>query len=357
MRPIKATIHINALKSNFALVKKIANKSKVMAVLKANAYGHGLLKIANALTEVDGISVLSIKEAIKLREANFNKVILLLEGPFEANEIVQASALSINLTIHNQVQLDLINQVKPSIPINIHLKINTGMNRLGFPLHEIDYLIESLNSNQYINEITLMTHFGNADDEVGIEKQMRLFNEISNNYNYSCSVANSAALIKFPESRVDWVRPGIMLYGASPFENKTAQSLELKPVMSFTSKIIAIQDINSGDFVGYGSVFKAEKPMRIGIVACGYGDGYPRHAKIGTPVYVGKTITELVGRVSMDMLYIDITNIDVEVGVSVELWGGNISVDEVARNSGTVGYELLCNISASNRVPLDYINA
>ena len=356
MRPLKATIHLNALKSNLELVKKIASKSKIMAVLKANAYGHGLLEVAGALKDVEGISVLSIEEAVRLRKAKFKKVILLLEGVFEANEVCQVSDLGLNLTIHNQAQLDLIKQAKPNIPIDIHLKINTGMNRLGFPAQEIDYLIESINDNQYINEITLMTHFANADDEIGIEKQMNLFNKVSNNYNFNCSVANSAALIKFPESRVDWVRPGIMLYGASPFEDKTAKSLDLKAVMSLTSQIIAIQNINTGDSVGYGSTFKAKKSMKIGIVACGYGDGYPRHAKIGTPVFVSNTISSLVGRVSMDMLYIDLTDVDAEIGTEVELWGENISVDEVAKYSDTVGYELLCNISASSRVPLGYIN-
>ncbi len=357
MRPIQATINLQALKSNFTLVKKLANKSKVMAVLKANAYGHGLIEVANALEQTDGISVLDLDEAIKLREAGFNQTILLLEGFFEVNEVKVASKLGLNVTVHNQVQIDLIDQAKPINPIDIHLKINTGMNRLGFSPNEIDYLLESLNSNQYVGEITLMTHFSTADEKVGINKQLNIFTKISNNYNYDSSVANSAALIKYPESRLDWVRPGIMLYGASPCEDISAESIGLKPVMNLMSQVIAIQHINIGDSVGYGSVFRAQKSMKVGVVACGYADGYPRHASTGTPVFIDNVFTTTIGRVSMDMLYVDITNIpNIDIGSSVELWGSHVPVDEIAKHSNTVGYELLCSISASKRVPLDYIS-
>lgn len=357
MRPIQATINLQALKSNFTLVKKLANKSKVMAVLKANAYGHGLIEVANALEQTDGISVLNLDEAIKLREAGFNRTILLLEGFFEVNEVKVASKLGLNVTVHNQIQIDLIDQAKPINPIDIHLKINTGMNRLGFSPNEIDYLLESLNSNQYVGEITLMTHFSTADEKVGINKQLNIFTKISNNYNYDSSVANSAALIKYPESRLDWVRPGIMLYGASPYKDISAESIGLKPVMNLMSQVIAIQHINIGDSVGYGSVFRAQKSMKVGVVACGYADGYPRHASTGTPVFIDNIFTTTIGRVSMDMLYVDITNIpNIDIGSSVELWGSHVPVDEIAKHSNTVGYELLCSISASKRVPLDYIS-
>jgi alanine racemase len=358
MRPLKATINHQALSSNYNYIKKIANKSKVMSVLKANAYGHNLLDVAKTLKMSDGFAVLSIEEAILLRKNGFNQIILLLEGLFDKEEVNTASKLGINITVHNHRQIDLINQIKPASPVNIHLKINTGMNRLGFVPNEIDYLLESLNSNPYIEDIILMTHFATADEKEGINKQFKVFNQIADNYNYPASVANSAALIKFPESRLDWVRPGIMLYGLSPFEDKTAKDLELIPAMSLTSEIIAIQDIKSGDSVGYGLDFIAKKDMKIGVVACGYADGYPRHAKKGTPIAIDGHQTSLFGRVSMDMLYVDLSNIsDAKISSKVELWGENISVDSVAQFSGTVGYELICAVSASQRVPLRNINA
>jgi len=353
MRPLKATINHQALLSNLNHIKKIANNSKIMSVLKANAYGHSLLDVAKTLKASDGFAVLSINESIQLRENNFKQTVLLLEGFFDKEEVKIASELSINVTVHNHRQIELINQVRPISPINIHLKINTGMNRLGFMPGEINYLLESLNSNPYIGDIVLMTHFSTADEEEGIEKQLGIFNLIADNYNYPASVANSAALIKYPESRLDWVRPGIMLYGLSPFGNKTAKDLELIPAMSLTSEIIATQNIKAGDSVGYGLDFKANKNMRIGIVACGYADGYPRHAQKGTPVAIDGHLSILTGRVSMDMLYVDITQIpNANIGSQVELWGGNISADSVAKFSGTVGYELICAVSASQRVPL-----
>jgi len=358
MRPLKAIINHQALLTNLNHVKKIANQSKVMSVLKANAYGHNLLDVAKTLNSSDGFAVLSINEAIQLRENNFKQTILLLEGFFDKDEVNIASELRVNVTVHNQSQIELINKAKPSFPINIHLKVNTGMNRLGFMPDEINYLLESLNSNPYIEDIVLMTHFSTADEKEGIEKQLGIFNLISDNYNYSASVANSAAIIRYPESRLDWVRPGIMLYGLSPFKDKTAKELDLIPAMTLMSEIIAVQNIKAGSSVGYGLDFKANKDMRIGIVACGYADGYPRHAKNGTPVAIDGYLSSLVGRVSMDMLYVDLTKIpSANIGSKVELWGEKVSVDSVAQFSGTVGYELICAISASQRVPLRNINA
>ena len=358
MRPLRATINHQALLSNLKHIKKIANQSKVMSVLKANAYGHNLLDVAKTLDASDGFAVLSINEAIQLRDNDFKQNLLLLEGFFDREEVNIASEFSINATVHNQRQIELINQAKPTLPINIHLKINTGMNRLGFMPDETNYLLESLNSNPYIGDIILMTHFSTADEEEGIKKQLSVFNQIADNYNYPASVANSAALIRYPESRLDWVRPGIMLYGLSPFFDKTAKDLKLIPAMSLTSEIIAIQNIKAGDMVGYGLDFKAKNSMKIGVVACGYADGYPRHAPNGTPVEIDGHLSSLTGRVSMDMLYVDLTQIpNANIGSQVELWGENISADSVAKFSGTVGYELICAVSASQRVPLRNINA
>ena len=357
MRPLKAYIDLSALTSNLKLVKKIAKNSKVMAVLKANAYGHGLIESVKAIKSAEGIAILTIEEAVKIRKAGFKNTILLLEGLFASEDIHQAEKLNLNIVVHNDQQMDYLSDVTLKNPINVHLKINTGMNRLGFPPDQVDYLIENLNANPNVSDITLMTHFATADEKQGITKQLDCFNRVTNNYNFSSSVANSAALYKFPEARLDWVRPGIMLYGASPFEDISAKKLEVKPVMSLISKIIAIQNVKKGQAVGYGKNFIAKQDMLIGIVACGYGDGYPRHAKTGTPVFVHNKLTTTVGRVSMDMLYVDLSKIDkASIGSKVEMWGNHISVDEVAQHSGTVGYELLCNISASTRVPLEYID-
>ena len=357
MRPLKAYIDLSALTSNLKLVKKIAKNSKVMAVLKANAYGHGLIESVKAIKSAEGIAILTIEEAVKIRKAGFKNTILLLEGLFAAEDIHQAEKLILNIVVHNDLQMDYLSDVTLKNPINVHLKINTGMNRLGFPPDQVDYLIENLNANPNVSDVTLMTHFATADEKEGIIKQLDCFNRVTNNYNFSSSVANSAALYMFPEARLDWVRPGIMLYGASPFEDISAKKIEVKPVMSLVSKIIAIQDIKKGQAVGYGNNFIAKEDMRIGIVACGYGDGYPRHAKTGTPIFVHNKTTKTVGRVSMDMLYVDFSKIEkAAIGSKVEMWGNHISVDEVAKNSGTVGYELLCNISASSRVPLEYLD-
>lgn len=355
MRPIRACIDLSALTFNLQLIKKIAKNSKVMAVLKANAYGHGLVESVKALKHAEGLAVLTVDEAIKIRKVGYKKTILLLEGFFRAEEVYEAERLNLNIVIHNEKQIDFLNNAVLKKPLDIHLKINTGMNRLGFPPDDIDYLIENLNANPNISDITLMTHFATADEKEGIKKQLDCFNHATNKYNLSTSVANSAALYKFPESRLDWVRPGIMLYGASPFEDIPSKELHVKPVMSLVSEIIAIQDVKLGEAVGYGNSYVAKQDMRIGVVACGYGDGYPRHAKTGTPIMVDQIKTTTVGRVSMDMLFVDLSdNLNADIGSKVEMWGKHISVDDVAMNSGTVGYELLCNISASSRVLLEY---
>jgi alanine racemase len=357
MRPLSVSIDTQSLKNNLNIVKKLSPNSKIMAVLKANAYGHGLIECARNLNPIDGIAVLNLSEAIDLREHGFEHKILLLEGFFDQLEIGIASRMGIDSVVHCHEQIEMINQAKLKKPLNIHLKFNTGMNRLGFPVHDSVNLINSLIQNPLIDEITLMTHFANADETAGISDQMNQFHHIPNEINLERSLANSAAIIKYPKSHYEWVRPGIMLYGASPFSATNASEFKLQPVMSLTSEIIAIQDIKAGESVGYGSSFIAKKKTRVGVVACGYADGYPRQANSKSPILVNDKKTHLLGRVSMDMLYVDITDIsDAKIGSSVELWGKNISVDEVAECSGTVGYELLCAISASKRVPMRYVD-
>lgn len=356
MRALKATFNTKAFSSNLSKVRSIAPQSKIMAVLKANAYGHGLIEAARALSSAEGFSVLSVSEAIELREYGFDQHILLLEGFFGAYEVKICSQMNIGAVVHSTRQIDFINQTKPKQPINIHLKINTGMNRLGLPSGSIKELLETLEANPYIGNIIVMTHFANADGPIGISRQLALFNSIDYQ-TMERSVANSAAIIRYPETHMEWVRPGIMLYGASPFEDQTSKDIGLEPVMSLHSKIIAVQTLEKGQSVGYGSTFIASKTTRVGIVACGYADGYPRHAPSGTPVMVNEKLTHTLGRVSMDMLYVDLNNVpSAGIDSDVELWGTKVLVDEVAKEAKTVGYELLCAISSSIRVPMEYVN-
>lgn len=356
MRPLKAFIHQASLRHNLGVVKSLTPQSKIMSVVKANGYGHGLIHAAHGLKESDGFAVLSLNEAIDLREHGFEQEILLLEGVFESYEISIAAKMNINLVVHNLHQLKMIDDAKLKYPIDVHFKINTGMNRLGFNPQDTKEILTSLQSKSYIKSITLMTHFATADEPKGVDWQLNIFNGIANQFNFSRSVANSASILNFKNTHLEWVRPGIMLYGASPIVGKKANIFQLKPAMQLKSKIIAIQHLSKGDSIGYGESFKAQNDMRIGVVACGYADGYPRHAPSGTPIYVAGKKTSTVGRVSMDMLYIDITNIsEASISSEVELWGEHIPVDDVAEKSGTVGYELLCAISASKRVPIEVI--
>ena len=353
MRPLKALINLKNAKHNLNYVRSLAPTSKVMATLKANAYGHGLTLMAGAFIDADAFSVLTIDDAIELREAGFDKKILLLEGPFDEEDLKIAAAYHFDLVIHNDYQLALIRQLDHDKQIDIHLKINTGMNRLGFSVQSISKVYKQLKSDDRINEIVLMSHFANADKADGINKQYQEIEKLMNNFNEQFSIANSAAIINDNKTHADWVRPGIMLYGATPFNFSQSENA-LKPVMTLLSEVISIQEIKKGQGVGYGHEFVANEDMRIATVACGYADGYPRHAPTGTPVIVDGIKTKTVGRVSMDMLAVDITDLgNVTYGSMVELWGEQLSVDEVANNAKTVGYELLCAISSASRVPID----
>ncbi len=357
MRPLKAFINQASLQHNLATVKQLAPHSKIMSVVKANGYGHGLINVARGLNESDGFAVLTLNEAIDLREHGFEQDILLLEGAFEAYEISIAAKMNFNLVVHNLHQLQMIEKLKLNRPLDIHFKINTGMNRLGFNPQEAKEILKTLQNKSHFKSITLMTHFATADEPRGVDWQLSVFDDIAKPFNFSRSVANSASIVNFKKTHLDWVRPGIMLYGASPIMGHKSSTLNIKPVMQLKSKIIAIQNLSKNDSVGYGESFKAKKDMRIAVVACGYADGYPRHAPTGTPVYVEGKKTSTVGRVSMDMLYIDITDIPhASISSDVELWGEHVPVDDVAEKSGTVGYELLCAISASKRVPIEIVH-
>ncbi len=350
-RPIQARINLDALSENLARVRRYAPGSKVLSVIKANAYGHGLIRTAGALSASDGFALLDLEDAVRLRQAGFGQKIVLLEGCFSSDELHAASRYSIDIVVHCVEQIDMLEHAQLEQKIGVFAKCNTGMNRLGFSPSEFPDAVSRLEKNANVSDIVLMTHFYGADGNEGVTGQMEVFGKFK--LNHPRSLANSAALIRYPETRGEWVRPGIMLYGSSPFSETSTQGLGLKPVMTLISRIIAVQEIRAGDGVGYGPIFRAGQDMRIGIVACGYADGFPRHAPNGTPVLVQGRRTATVGRVSMDMLFVDISNIrDAGIGSEVVLWGEGNPVEQVAQACGTISYELLCAVAP--RVPVSY---
>jgi len=351
-RPIQACIDLSALEHNLQVARR-ATGARIMAVIKAAAYGHGLLRAAEALHAADGFALLDVNEAVTLREAGFRQTILLLEGLFSADDLAMAAEYDLACVIHNAQQIAMLDAYPRRGNLPVWLKVNSGMNRLGFAPQDIPAVLEKLKTHPAVRDITLMTHFANADETAGVAAQLEVFNTLAAPYRMARSLANSAALLRYPETHVDWVRPGIMLYGASPFAEISAQQLGLKPVMTLQSEIISVRELKSGERVGYGGSYGAESSMRIGTVACGYADGYPRHAPTDTPVLVAGQRTRTLGRVSMDMLSVDLSALpDAGLGSRVTLWGSDLPVEEVARAAGTISYELLCALAA--RVPVVY---
>jgi alanine racemase len=351
-RPIRATISAAALSHNLMVAKAHASGAKVWAVIKANAYGHGLERAARAFELADGLAVLDFQEAARLRVAGIGKPVLMLEGIFKPVDVPLLAKYSLTPVIHNPEQVEMLRTADLGAETDVYLKVNSGMNRLGFTVDSVRPAYNALRMHPQVRTITLMTHFADADGSVGIKSQMDWFEEIVRPFDVkSRSLANSAALMRFPEARGDWVRPGIMLYGCSPFLDKSAESLGLKPAMTLTSEIIATQHLNKGERVGYGFSYEAVGELTIGIVACGYADGYPRHAPSGTPVLVNGKRARTVGRVAMDMMAVDIGDIpEAYIGTPVTLWGEGLSADEVGAAAGTISYELLTKLTA--RVPI-----
>lgn len=352
-RPIQAYIDQNALENNLHVARR-ATKARIMAVIKANGYGHGLLRVAEALASADGFALLDIQDAVRLRDAGYRQTILLLEGFFDVSDLELVAQYELTCVIHSHWQIALLDAYPGRGTLDVWLKVNSGMHRLGFTPDGIAFAMEALRRHEAVREITLMSHFSCADEARGVSGQLTLMNDIAAEYRVARSMANSAALLRYPATHGDWVRPGIMLYGASPFVQggtEDAQQRGLQPVMTLSSRIIATQDLSVGDEVGYGCQFRADRPMRIGIVACGYADGYPRHAPNGTTVLVEGQKTALLGRVSMDMLSVDLTGLPgVGVGALVTLWGRGLPIEEVAQAAGTISYELMCALTA--RVPV-----
>jgi alanine racemase len=357
-RPLVATIHLDSMQHNLARARACAPDAKVWAVVKANAYGHGLERGMRGFAAADGLALIETENAVRLRELGWTKPVLLLEGFFDASDIPLLAEHNINSTIHSIEQIKMLEYTQLYRPIDVHLKMNTGMNRLGFQPREYAAAYARLRAIPGVRNITMMTHFANADElehpRLTIVEQVRRFQEGAGGLPGPRSLSNSGGVLHQSElSRElhnDWVRPGIMLYGGTP-GGKSARDFGLLPAMTLASEVIGIQQLVAGDTVGYGSRFEAPGPMTVGVVACGYADGYPRHAAHGTPVLVDGVRTTLVGRVSMDMMTVDLTPVaNARVGSRVVLWGDGLPIDEVAAAAGTIGYELMCAVAPRVRM-------
>lgn len=340
---------------NLRVARSYAGTARLFAVVKANAYGHGLSRARRGLAAADGFAVLTLEEAANLRQMGVEQPILLLEGIFGADEIAPCAELELWPVLHHAGQLDWLRRQPPVRPIQVFLKFDSGMHRLGFPLAEHAAVVARTRSLPGVAGVTLMTHFAQADEAAGVDWQLQPFLREVAGHGLPWSSANSAALLRYPDTRGAWVRPGLMLYGASPFADVTAAELGLRPAMTLQSEIIGVQTLQAGEGVGYGQLFRADRTMRVGVVACGYADGYPRHALTGTPVQVGGHTSRTLGRVSMDMLCVDLSECpEAGVGSPVVLWGEGLPVDAVATAAGTSSYELLCALAA--RVPVEEVD-
>ncbi len=351
-RPLLARIDSAALAHNLLLARRHAGTARVLAVVKANAYGHGLLRAARALRAADGFAVLSLDEAATLRGEGYSHPIVLLEGFFHPDELAEIARLRLRPVIHREDQADQLLRNRFEHRIDLFLKIDTGMHRLGIAPGRLPAVLERLRGAPQIGSITLMTHFANADQpDIGVAAQLAVFRSATAGLALPTSLANSAALLRYPKTQGDWVRPGILLYGASPFAGQCGEDLGLLPVMTLESELIAVQNLRRGEGVGYGAAFVAPRDMRVGTVACGYADGYPRHAGTGTPILVEGRATRTLGRVSMDMLGVDLTEVpNAHVGSPVTLWGAGLPVERVAEAAGTISYELLTALAHRVRV-------
>lgn len=355
-RPITAAIHMGALRHNLQVMREAAKGRTLWAVVKANAYGHGLLRAARAFERADGLALIDLCDAQKLRENGWKKRILLLEGFFDETDIALLEKYDIETIVHNRHMIDMLKAHAPYTSLKVHIKINSGMNRLGFLPTEESSVSEELKAIEGVQVMGAVTHFANAEPTYGIEKpatvsvQLSRMGQMSPQPEHLC-MANSAATLWHDEVKGDAVRAGVALYGASPDSHYASDDLGIIPAMTLSAKILAIQNVPAGEAIGYGSRFVTRRDSRIAVVACGYADGYPRSTPDGTPTYVEGQIAPIAGAISMDMLTIDVTDIpQAQLGSVVELWGKHISVNEVAARCGTIGYELMCAIAL--RVPI-----
>jgi alanine racemase len=353
--PIRAVIDTAALRHNLGQVRRAAPASRVMAVIKANAYGHGLVPAARALAEADGFAVARLGEGLALRAAGLRNRILLLEGVFSAEQLAAAAQAQFELMVHSFEQLALLEALAGATPVTVWLKIDSGMNRLGFRLEEFAAAYARLRGNPHVqSEPTLVTHLASADDrrDPRTRQQLEAFATATAGLNGARSIANSAGVLAWPAARTDWVRPGLMLYGVSPFASGTGAALGLRPAMTLRTEVIAVKIVRAGETVGYGGTWTAPRETRMAVVAAGYGDGYPCNTATGAPVQINGRRAPLIGRVSMDMITVDVTDLPtVGVGDPVVLWGSEVPVEEIAAQAGAIPWDLLCGVS--QRVQLD----
>jgi alanine racemase len=348
-RPLVAHIRLDAFRHNYRLAKA-AHGGRALAVVKADAYGHGAVECARAIAdEADGFAVAMIEEALSLRTAGISAPILLLEGFFDVSELHDIQIHNLWIVVHHRWQVDALMAAHLTRPITVWLKMDSGMHRVGIAPDHYRATYERLKAHPSIAQIVLMSHFARADEpESGhMQQQVETFHAATMGIDAPVSLSNSAAVLGWSGARADWARPGIMLYGADPFVGKAGASIaeQLRPVMRLEGGIISVRLIARGEPLGYGGAFVADRPTRVGVVSCGYADGYPRTAPTGTPVAVDGQLTRLIGRVSMDMLTVDLTDLpQADRGSRVELWGDQVPVNAVASRVGTIAYELLCHV-------------
>lgn len=347
-----ASIDAAALRNNLAVVRRMAPQSRVIAVVKANGYGHGMVRVARALAEADGLGVARLADAIALREAGISQRILLLEGVFGAEQFALAASQHCEIVVHSFEQIAALEQFAGAHRFVVWLKLNTGMNRLGFRVTEFISAHGRLQRCPSVSVLRVMTHLASSEERgAATQTQLNVFNELVAPLRLERSVANSAAVIASPESHHEWIRPGLMLYGMSPMPAATAADFGLRPAMTLSTHLIAVQEIGVGEAVGYNGIWRAPRPSRIGIAAIGYGDGYPRGTRGGAPVLVGGKEAPVAGRVSMDMIAIDITDLPrAKAGDEVIVWGAGLPAERVATYADTTCYELVCRVTS--RVPL-----
>jgi alanine racemase len=354
-----ARIDLAALVKNLGVVRRESPKSRVWAVIKADAYGHGMAAAARALHSADGLAVARVGEALELREAGIDRPLLVLEGAGSAEELRASVRLGIQVAVHREGQVAWVESqdgLAGRLPLGVWVKVDSGMHRLGLQPAAVPRVLERLSRCPGVRVFGLMTHLANADDPADplAAAQCGLLRQVAADTGLPLSIGNSAGILAVPESRADWVRPGIMLYGASPFPDRCAASLGLQPVMTLVTQVIAVQQLKRGDAVGYGQTWACPEDMPVGIAAVGYADGYPRHAPSGTPVLVRGIRCPLIGRVSMDMIHLDLRPLpDAAPGDPVTLWGQGLPVEEVAGRAGTISYELLCRVTP--RVPREQV--
>lgn len=356
-RPLRALIHLDAIRQNYRLAKQLAPRARALAVVKADGYGHGALMVARALAaEADGFAVACVEEALELRESGIQGLIVLLNGLFSPDELALVEHANLTPVLHSPIQVEWLLAARPRRPLDCWLKMDSGMHRMGLAPEDVPAAYAELRACPHIRELVLMSHFARADepDHPATERQIQIFEQATAALPAPRSLANSAAVLTCAGSHADWIRPGILLYGISPLDPGHPSHGLLQPAMTLESALISVRTVAVGEAIGYGGRFVCDRPMRVGVAAIGYADGYPRHAPDGTPVAIKGHLTRIIGRVSMDLATLDLTGIpDARIGDPVELWGSLVPVSSVANASGTIAYELLTGVS--KRVPRVFV--